>query len=149
MIGFLHNQDPVQLIIPLVQSDRRTLLDLIQIRLVAHQCPDILDLVPRRASVYHLLIPWKPENIRSRGEKYRWQTHLIIVGLSSDIPHPSTRTPFGRPIGSSISGLKTPDFVARQRVCISPIAPHKLQLTFAISIHLFRPSCHAKTSILG
>ena len=37
------------------------------------------------------------------------QTHLIIVGRSSDMPQPSTLTPFGRPIGSNISGLNTPD----------------------------------------
>lgn len=37
-------------------------------------------------------------------------THLIMVGRSQLIPHPSTLTFFGIPIGSNISGLKIPDY---------------------------------------
>lgn len=38
------------------------------------------------------------------------RTHLIIVGRSSEMPHPCTCTSLGKPMGSSISGRNMPLF---------------------------------------
>jgi len=77
--------------------------------------------------------------------RQRCKTHLIIVGLSRLIPQPSTRTPLGRPIDSSISGRNIPDWIS----CQLTLTGDEMRRTLAISIHLFKPSCHENTSILG
>jgi hypothetical protein len=77
----------------LVQSYSGVFLDEVEVDLMAEQL----------ANVVHAVSP----HVSLVGQE-RGSTHLIIVGLSRLRPHPYILISFGKPIGSSISGLNMP-----------------------------------------
>lgn len=60
--------------------------------------------------VLMLLIPYLQVGWFEMASTNSTGTHRIIVGLSRPIPQPCTRTSFGKPMGSSISGRNMPLF---------------------------------------
>jgi hypothetical protein len=80
----------------------------------------------------------------------RVKRHRHAHSRSRDIPQPNTRTFFGKPIGSSISGRKMPDYAQRSSVIRTGFgAAHIVILTLPTSIHFPRPLWYEKISILG
>ena len=82
-----------------LKTHRWRLLHALNRHFVAHERPDVVDSVSTD-SVTRLQSGCNCQN----------RTHLIIVGRSSEIPHPCTCTSGGKPMGSSISGRNMPLF---------------------------------------
>ena len=82
-----------------LKTHRWGLLHALNRHFVAHERPDVVDSV----SVDSVTRLQSGCNCQNR-------THLIIVGRSSEIPHPCTCTSGGKPMGSSISGRNMPLF---------------------------------------